>query len=106
VPRLLHIDEVGHDDAANIPQPQLAGDLRRRFHVGAEYGVRQIGMSGKSAGIDVNDRQRLRPVDDQITAALQVDPTIRQLVPFVFNGVMAENFGLRLVEVNLLDQVR
>ena len=106
VPFLLHVDEVGHNDAADIPQPKLTGDLRRRFHVGAEHRVRQIGMAGKTAGVDVDDRQGLRPIDHQIAAAFQIDPAVRQPVPFVVDGVMGEQIGLRLVQMDLFDQIR
>ena len=30
----IHIDEIGHDDAPDIPQPQLPGDFPGSFPVG------------------------------------------------------------------------
>ena len=34
-----HVDEVDHDQAAQVAQPQLAGDLLRRLQVGFPDGV-------------------------------------------------------------------
>ena len=103
---LLHVDEIGHDDAADIPQAQLAGNFRRCFHVRPEYRIRQVRIPDKTTGVDVNDRQGFGFINDQIPAALQIDPAIRQPIPFVFNGIVRENLCFSLIQMNFFHQIR
>src|SRR4028119_2142973 len=42
VRRLFHVDEVEHDDAAEVAQPNLPHDLLGRLHVRAEDGLLEI----------------------------------------------------------------
>jgi hypothetical protein len=45
---LLHVDEVDHDEAGQIPQAQLAGDLLRGFEVGAQRRVLDVVLAGRA----------------------------------------------------------
>ena len=46
--RVLHVDEVDDDDAAQVAQAQLARDRLRRFEVGLEDGVVEIARRRRS----------------------------------------------------------
>ena len=87
----LHVDKISDDDAADITQPQLTGNFRHGFHIGPEDRVRQVGVPGKTTGIDINDSQRLSLVNDQVTAAFEIDPAVSQAIPLVFNAIMGKN---------------
>src|SRR5580698_2906485 len=70
----VHIDEIHHDDAAQIAQPHLPHDLLHRFGVGFDDGVFQtIRPSDVLAGVDIHSHQRFGLVDHDVTARLQPD---------------------------------
>ena len=69
---VVHVDEVQHDDPAQVAQPQLAGDGDRRLQVGLEDRVVEIASAHESARVHVHRRQGLGLVDDQVAARLQV----------------------------------
>ena len=61
----LHVDEVDDDDPADVPEPQLAGDLLGRLEVVPEHRLLEVRRADVLAGVHVDDRQRLGPLDDQ-----------------------------------------
>ena len=67
----IHVDKVDDDDAADIPEPQLHGDLLRRLAVGVGDGALQIVFPYILARVYIDDGHSLRPVYDQIAAALE-----------------------------------
>ena len=71
---LGHIDEVDHDDAAHIAQPQLAGYLVGGAQVNLE-GVCLLVLVGLGAvaRVDVDDVQGLGVLDDDVGARLEGD---------------------------------
>ena len=68
---LLHVDEVDDDQAGEVAQAQLAGDLLGGFEVGLERRVLDVVLAGRAAGVDVDGDQRLGLVDDDVAAGLQ-----------------------------------
>ena len=74
-----HVDEVDDDDAAQVAQPQLPRDRLRRLEVGLEDRVVEVARADEAAGVDVDRRQRLGLVDDQVAARLQVDAARQRL---------------------------
>ena len=68
---LFHVDEVDHDEAGEVAQAELAGDLVGCFEIGLERRVLDIVLAGGLAGIDVDRHQRLCLVDHQIAAGGQ-----------------------------------
>ena len=86
---LFHVDEVEHDDAAEVAQPDLADDLFDRFEVGLDDGVFEaVRFADELAGVDVDRDQRLGLVDDDIAARLQPDPRLDGLVDLGLDAVM------------------
>src|SRR5574340_968373 len=67
----FHVDEVDHDQAAEVAQAQLAGDLLRRLEVGVERGGLDVGALGGARRIDVDRGQRFGMVDHDRAAGRQ-----------------------------------
>ena len=70
---LLHVDEVDHDQAAQVAQPHLARDLVGRLQVGAGGGLLDVAAAGGPRRVDVDRHQRLGVVDHDRAARGQVD---------------------------------
>ncbi len=68
---LLHVDEVDDDEAGEVAQLQLAGDLVGRLEVGVERRLLDGELARRLAGVDVDGDQRLGLVDDQVAARAQ-----------------------------------
>ena len=68
---LRHIDEVDGNDAAHVAQAYLAGDLARGQKVGLKDGALQVVFARELARVDVDDRHRLRPVEDEVRAVFE-----------------------------------
>ena len=76
----LHVDEVDHDDAADVAQTQLLGDLFGGLEVVAEHRLFEVRGADVLAGVDVDHRQRLGVLDDQRAAAGQPHLAVERLV--------------------------
>ena len=70
---LFHIDKVDNDDAADIPQAQLLGNLLCSLAVDRRNGLFEVVLANELAGVDVYGGQRFRAVDNHIPAALEPD---------------------------------
>jgi hypothetical protein len=70
---VAHVDEVEHDQAADVAQPQLPRDFLRRFEIGLEDRLVLVLAALVAAGVHVDGHERLGLVDDEITAARQPD---------------------------------
>ena len=69
---LVHVDEIDHDDAAQVAQPDLPHDLLDRLGVGLDDGVFEaVRLADELAGVDVDRHQRFGLVDDDVAARLQ-----------------------------------
>ena len=68
----LHVDEVDDDQAADVTDAQLAGDLVRRFEVGVGRGGFDVAAARGARGVDVDGDQRLGVVDDDAAAGGQL----------------------------------
>src|SRR5882724_176311 len=88
--RLLHVDEVDDDDAAEIAQAQLPRNGHSRLQIGAENGLFQISVADESARVDVDGGHRFRLVDDEIPARLERYLAIQGLLNFLLDMVQLE----------------
>ena len=71
---LVHVDEIDHDDAAQVAQPDLPHDLLDGIGVGLDDRVFQaVRLADEFAGVDVDGHQRLGLVDHDIAARFQPD---------------------------------
>ena len=81
-----HVDKINDDDAAQIAQPQLAGDGVAGFQIGFENGFVKIARAYESAGVHVYRGHRLGGFDNQITAEIQVYTRLQGAVDFGFHA--------------------
>src|SRR5262245_4105439 len=103
---LFHVDEVEHDDPAEVAQPDLADDLFGRFEVGLDDGVFEaVRFADEFAGVDVNRDQGLGLVDDDVPARLQPDARFDGLVDLGLNAVMLQDRRVFGVELDAVDQL-
>ena len=101
----LHVDEVHHDDAADVAEAELMRHLPRRLDVGLEDGVLRVLLPGVAAGVHVDRGERLGGLDDDVPARRQLDPRLEQGADLVLDVVLVEQRGLALVLLHALDQV-
>ena len=69
---LLHVDEVDHDQAAQVAQAALAGDFIGRFQVGAGGGFFDVGAPGGARRVHVHGHQGFGVVDHDRATRRQV----------------------------------
>jgi hypothetical protein len=70
---LPHVDQVDDQQAADVAQAQLAGDLLDGLEVDLEDGLVLVGAAPVLAGVDVDGDERLGLVDDDGAARGQAD---------------------------------
>src|SRR5881394_919633 len=102
----LHVDEVEHDDAAEVAQAQLARDGLGGFQVGLENRVVEVPAADIAAGIHVDRRHRLGLVDDEVAAGLQVDAARERALDLVLDVVELEERSLAGVVLDAADELR
>ena len=68
---LLHVDEVDDDEAGEVAQLQLAGDLVGSLEVRVVRGLLDGELTRRLAGVHVDGDERFRLVDDEIAARFQ-----------------------------------
>src|SRR5579862_1767022 len=99
----LHVDEVDDDDAADVAEPELAGDLLGRLQVVAVDGLLEVGRPDVLARVDVDHRQRLGPFDDQRAPARQPHLLVDRLVELLVDVEALEDrqpLGRLVVELH------
>ena len=104
----LHVDEVDDDDAADVAQAQLLGDLLGRLEVVVEHRLLEARRADVLAGVDVDHRQRLGVLDDQRAARRQPHLAVERLVHLLVHVValeQAEPFGRGVVVLDAVGQL-
>ena len=97
-----HVDKVDHDQAAHVPETQLAGNLFRRFQVGLERGFLNVVALGGTGGVDVNGHQCLGGIDHDGATGGQLHFTLEGGLDLAFNLVTAEQGDFVLVQLDLV----
>ena len=75
----LHVDEVDHDDPADVAEPELAGDLLGRLEVVAVDRLLEVRAADVLAGVDVDHGERLGALDDERPARRQPHLAVERL---------------------------
>src|SRR6266536_1279605 len=102
-----HVDEVDHDDAADIAEPELPDDLLGRLQVVLGDGLLEVAAgAGELAGVDVDDRHRLGPVDDQRAARRQPDLAVQRLLDLLVDPVVGEHIAVAGPLLDAVGQMR
>ncbi len=89
----LHVDEVDYYDAAYRPEPQLIDDLLDRLEVRLEDRVLYVPAADEPARVDVDRRQRLRLLDDDVAAALEPNFARYAAIDLFFDVVFVKKEG-------------
>jgi len=72
VARFFHVDEVDHQQAAEVAQPRLARHFVGGFEVGAQRGFLDVAALDGAGRVHIDCHQRLGLVDDDRAAAGQL----------------------------------
>src|SRR5262249_46083327 len=105
----LHVDEIKHDDAAEVAQPDLPHDLLDRLEVGLDDGVLKPAagfLPHIATGVDVNGDQRLGLIDHNRAARFQPHLALEGLVDFSLNAVLLEDRIRLRVQLHLRHKIR
>jgi hypothetical protein len=110
--RVRHVDEVDDDDPADIAQPELVHDLLDRLEVVRGDRVlepsagRLRARADEAARVDVDHRERLRVVEDEVPARREVDPARERGPDRVLDALRLEEGGLLAIADDAVDHVR
>ena len=101
-----HIDKVDNDQAAEVAQTQLAGNLVSRFKVGIEGCLFDIAAAGGAGGVDIDRGQRFGAVDNDRPAGRQAHFTLEGGLNLRFNLIMAEQRDFTGVQFDFAAEIR
>ena len=89
-----HVDEIDDHDAADVAQPELPHDLLGGLQVVPGHRLLEVATrSGELAGVDVDDRHRLRAVDHQGAARREPHLAVHRLGQLLVDAVHREHVG-------------
>ncbi len=102
VAALFHVDEVAHDDAAEVAQADLPDDFLHGFEVGFDDGVLEARRAAAHvfAGVDVDGHQRFGVVDDDVAAGLEPHFRAQRFVEFLLDAEFLEDRRFLGVELH------
>ena len=95
--RVLHIDKIDNDDAAQIAQAHLSRDRLSGLKIRLENRIVKAASTDKTARIDVDRGERFGGINDQIAARLESHFAFDCATDFVFNAVEIEDRPVALV---------
>ena len=101
-----HVDKVDNDQAAEVAQTQLTGNLICRFEVGVERRLFNVAAAGCASGVDVDGGQRFGAVDNNRAAGRQTHFTLEGGFDLRLNLVVAEQRDFTGVELNFAAEIR
>src|SRR5437762_570519 len=102
----FHVDEIDHDQAAEVAQPELAGDFVGRLQVRAQRGLLDVAAARGAGRVDVDGNQRLGVVDDDRAAGGQGDLARIGVLDLVLDLEAREQRHVVAVELDLADVAR
>ena len=102
VAALVHVDEVDHDDPAQVAQADLAHNFLHRVDIGLDDGVFQaIGLAHVLARVDVDRHQRFGLVDDDKASRLEPDLGPQRFVDFGLDAKFLKEGRLAVPELHV-----
>jgi hypothetical protein len=104
----FHVDEVANDDASDISEAKLFGDLPSRIQVRLEDGVLRVLLllSGEFSGVHIDGNQRLGGLDDDVPARGEVHPLLEGQVDLIVDLVSVEEGEVIRIEVQSAQKIR
>ena len=97
----FHVDEIDHDQAAQIAQPQLARDFVCRFAIGAERGLFDIVALGRARRVDVDRDQCFGVIDDDRATGGQRDIAAVGCLNLMFDLKAREQRHVVVIQLDL-----
>ena len=104
--RVFHVDEVDHDQTAQVTQTQLTRDFVGGLLVGAYRCFFDVGASGGARRVDVNSDEGLGMVDHDRAAGRQFNRARVGGFDLVFDLEAREQRDIVAVAFDALDVVR
>ena len=104
--RLVHVDEVDDDDAADVAEPELVDDLLGRLDVDLGDGLLEALLADVAPRVDVHGGERLGLVDDDVAAALEPDLALPSPLQLLLDPEGVEHRLVTGVEFDLRLEVR
>ena len=101
-----HVDEVDHDESADVADPELSGDLVGCLQVGLERGLLDVRAAGGPCGVDVDGHQRFGMVDDDGAAGRKAHAVVEGSFDSALDLVPAEQRHPVLVELQAVHAAR
>ena len=101
-----HVNEVDHDEAAEVPEAQLPGDFVGCFQVGRVGGGLDVATLGGPRRVDVDGHQRLGVIDDDAAARRQFDRVGERRLDLALDLVAREERHRVVVPVELAQVLR
>ncbi|MDR8853018.1 hypothetical protein FEP99_06062 [Burkholderia pseudomultivorans] len=104
--RRFHVDEIDHDQAAEIAQAQLAGDFIGRFEVGAGRRFLDVRALGRASRVHVDRDERFGVVDHDRAARRQRHRARVRSLDLVLDLEAGEERHVVVIALHLADIVR
>src|SRR5206468_1915456 len=103
---LIHVDEVDDNDSPEIAETDLLDDFLYGLNVGASYRLFQaVPAPDELSGVNVDAHQSFRLIYDDVSAALEPDLRLQELVDLCDDAVLIEDGVALGIELNPVDQV-
>ncbi len=102
----FHVDKVGDNEAADVPQAHLTRDFVGRLEIGLQDRLLHILAAFVAAGVDVDRNERFGFVDDDVAAAGEPDLAVEGFFDLLVDAVFVENVLLFLVKLDALLRAR
>src|SRR3989475_1321578 len=99
------VDDVHDDDAADVPQPQLARYFARRLDVGLQDRALGVLLARVATRVHVDRGEGLGRLDDQVAPGRELHSWLEETADLRFDVVLVEQRGLGLVQLHPVEQV-
>jgi hypothetical protein len=93
-----HVDEVHHDNPADVAQTQLATHLLHCFEVRLQDGLRQRGLARELARVHIDGGERFGLVDGDVAARLEPHLATQQALHLLLDVELLKHRGRLVVE--------
>jgi hypothetical protein len=102
----LHVDEINHDDSADVAQTQLAGNLAGRLEVGAKNRLFLILLAGETARVHIDRDERLGVIDTDVAALLEPHLALECLLDLALDAERVEDGDLTAIQLDAVFELR
>src|SRR5580700_5006851 len=98
---MAHVDEIDHDEAADVAEAKLAADFLGGFEVRLQDRRVEVFLRFVAARVYVDGHERFGLVDADVTTGFQPDLAAESAVDLLFYVEPAEDGGGLIVEPDL-----